>query len=171
MRVGVSLRGVPSKRGCAKPQCKWLGHPLHRHHRGHQKLWFGPWAHRSREPQWKAFVARYYEFRQEDVCLICDNHHAEIHSIYDRIIAEDMAATGLPLYLYSWKQGKILMSKLEAACAQWLHQVTPGIDSKLYGQTKRLLRRAHRKRAEDKAGRVVRPAKKLRKKGRRRKRG
>jgi len=71
---------------------------------------------------------------------ICLPHHAEIHSRYDEIIADDMARTGLPLYLYSWKQGKILMGRLTDACNSWLLATTPGIDSDIYEQTKRLRR-------------------------------
>lgn len=107
----------------------------------------GAWAHRGQEPKWKAFVKRYYEYREEDIVRICLPHHAEIHSIYDAIIADDMARTGLPLYLYSWKQGKILMRRLTDACAEWLTQETPGIDHKIYEATKKTRRGRLRKNA------------------------
>lgn len=70
--------------------------------------------------------------------FLCANHHAEIHSIYDEVIAADRQHTALPLYLYSWKQARILMRKLEAACDVWLRRESPGIDSELYGRTRQL---------------------------------
>lgn len=138
----VSLASVPR---CTKPNC---GHraPLNRHHKAHEALWLGAWAHRSQEAQWKAFVKRYYEYREEDIVRICLPHHAEIHAIYDEIIAEDLALVGLPLYLYSWSQGRRLMRKLRAACDQWLLDDTPGIDSEVYEQTKKLRRSLLKKR-------------------------
>lgn len=101
----------------------------------------GAWAHRTQEAKWKAFVKRYYEYREEDTVRICLPHHAEIHSIYDEIIAEDMAIVGLPLYLYSWKQGRLLMQKLRDTCNIWLRQKTPGIDSDTYERTKKIRRK------------------------------
>lgn len=132
--------------GCTKPNC---GHraALNRHHKAHEALWLGAWAHRGLEPKWRAFVKRYYEFRPEDTVRVCLPHHAEIHSIYDEIIADDMAKTGLPLYLYSWKQGRILMQRLTNACEAWLFQETPGIDSVVYEQTKRVRRKLLKQRA------------------------
>lgn len=126
--------------GCAKPNCGNRA-AIHRHHRAHEALWFGPWAHRRGEPKWEAFCRRYADFREEDIVHICAPHHAEIHSIYDRIITEDIATTGLNLYLYSWRQASILMDKLRVTCAQWLVTDTPGIDSGIYEQT-RMLRRS-----------------------------
>jgi hypothetical protein len=125
--------------GCAKPDC---GHraPLNRHHKAHEALWLGAWAHRGQEPQWQRFIARYHEFREEDCVKLCLPHHAEIHSVYDEIIASDIARTGLPLYLYSWKQARILMKQLHEACETWLLQPSPGIDSDTYESTKKLRR-------------------------------
>lgn len=125
--------------GCAKPSCGNRA-AIHRHHRSHEALWFGPFAHRAGEPKWQQFCDRYHEFREEDIVRICAAHHAEIHSIYDQIIQEDQAKTGLQLYLYKWKQAEILMRKLRAACAVWLQQQTPGIDGDVYEKTKALRR-------------------------------
>lgn len=133
--------------GCAKPGCT-LRAPINRHHKAHEALWFGAWARRADEPQWRAFVKRYYEYREEDTARICLPHHAEIHSIYDAIIADDMARTGLPLYLYSWKQGKILMERLREACDAWLLLETPGIDSALYERRKHARRKILKKKAQ-----------------------
>jgi hypothetical protein len=141
---GVSLGEV---KGCAKPKCV-LRAPLNRHHRRHEALWLSVWAHRGKEPKYRALVKRYHEFREEDWERICECHHAEIHLIYDMVIADDMARTGLPLYLYSWKQANILMDKLEQACLTWLALETPGIDSKLYERTKKMWRGLQNKQAQ-----------------------
>jgi len=101
-------------------------------------MWLNAWAHRSGQERWEEFRRRYYEFRPEDVVRICRNHHAEIHSIYDKIIQDDTAKLQRPLYKYTWAQGHRLMQKLEIACSQWLTQETPGIDSQVYSETKRL---------------------------------
>jgi hypothetical protein len=161
MREAATLTGV-QPRACAKPRCEWLGASLHRHHRKHEALWLAPWARRQSEVQWRAFVRRYKEFRPEDVVLICEHHHAEIHSIYDQIIADDCAKTGLPLYLYSWKQGRVLMRRLEEACKEWLQHPTSGIDSKIYGATRRLRWALLKKEAKKRHQGVKRPPRKLR---------
>lgn len=166
MRVSVALSDV-TVRGCMKPSCLWNHAPLHRHHKRHQALWLGPWAHRGAEPQWNKFVARYHEFREADIVVLCSFHHAEIHSIYDKIIAEDSAKLALPLYLYSWAQGRRLMDKLEAECLRWLGTETPGIDPANYGATRRLRWRILRKEAKKKFPKAKRPPKKLRRKRRR----
>lgn len=148
MTIRVSLANVTSG-GCRKPNC---GHraPLNRHHKAHEALWLGAWAHRGSEPKWKAFVKRYYEYREEDTVRICLPHHAEIHSIYDAIIADDIAQTGLRLYLYSWKQARILMRRLTDACDQWLVTETPGVDSEIYEATKKMRRKLLHKKARRK---------------------
>ena len=135
--------------GCTKPSCTHRA-ATHRHHRAHEALWFGPFAHRRGEPRWEAFVLRYHEFRSEDVVNICAAHHAEIHAIYDKIIAEDTAGTGLRLYLYSWKQANVLMEKMRLACAEWLLQATPGLDSDIYERSKKLRRGLLQSRAKKK---------------------
>lgn len=125
--------------GCTKPNC---GHraALNRHHRGHEALWFGPFAHRATEAKWQLFIERYKAFREEDIVRICIFHHAEIHSIYDKIINEDIQITGLALYLYSWRQAEALMRKLRRACAEWLKRETPGLDPDSYESSKALRR-------------------------------
>jgi len=138
-KLTIALSGV-SADGCVKPECG-LRTPLNRHHKRHEALWFNAWAHRQHEPKWQEFVKRYHEFRPEDTVVICLRHHAEIHSMYDRIIQEDRKLLGLPLYRYSWKQGTRLMDKLEAVCEEWLKQKTKGIDSAQYDRTKKLRRR------------------------------
>lgn len=152
-RLRVSLVGVPSEVRCAKPGCTVASHNrLQRHHKAHQKMWFGVWGKRRRgEEKWRLFIERYYKFLPIDIVLLCDRHHAEIHSIYDKIIANDRAAqTGLPLHKYSWTQAERLMGKLIKACDDWLKKETPGIDSATFGETRRvyqsMLNREARKR-------------------------
>jgi hypothetical protein len=101
-------------------------------------MWFGVWASRRRgETRWKEFIERYYKFLPEDVVLICDSHHAEIHSIYDTLIARDKAWTQRKLSDYTWSQAVLLMNKLEQACIKWLGEQTPGISSAEYGERRK----------------------------------
>lgn len=157
--------------GCAKPHCANRA-AIHRHHRANEALWLAPFAHRRGEPKWEQFVARYYRFEEEDIVRLCANHHAEIHSLYDAIIKEDLEQTGLRLYLYSWKQAQILMQKLANTCAVWLLVETSGIDPDSYERTKKLRRSLLAKQAKPKSEGHKRLAKergkKLRRKRRRR---
>jgi len=105
-------------------------------------MWHGIWAsRRANEARFRAFVARYFEFRPEDCVVICVSHHAEIHAIYDQIIRQDISATGKSLYKYSWQEAERLMAKLEAACRKWEKDETPGIDSRKYGVVRKRRRR------------------------------
>lgn len=91
-------------------------------------MWIGVWRSRRRgEKKFEDFCKRYRAFMAEDVEYICDKHHAEIHEVYDKIIAEDKKRTGLPLSKYSWVQANKLMDKLERAFSRWLSTQTPGI--------------------------------------------
>ena len=144
-RVRANLSKVRTSstrpRGCVKPKCKTGSRSLNRHHVRHQGMWLGVWAGRRRgEPRWIEFVKRYWSFHRDDVRYLCANHHAEIHSIYDDIIAEDRAKVGKPLYDYSWKQAEALMDKLEAAFNVWIRLESRGISSKNYGKTKKARR-------------------------------
>lgn len=138
-RLHVSLCDVPSEVRCAKPGCKVASHTLlQRHHKRHPAMWFGIWAKRKRgELRWKEFKERYHKFLPEDVVLICDAHHAEIHSIYDKIITKDRAQVQCKLSEYTWVQATQLMNKLEEACLEWLETVTPGISSAEYGERRK----------------------------------
>lgn len=150
MKLPVALSGVAVE-GCAKPNCKWNRAPLHRHHKRHQALWFGPWAWRGAEKAWRQFVQRYNEYRPKDIVRLCSYHHAEIHSIYDVIILSDVARLQRSLYKYTWPQGHRLMRKLEDACDEWLKKETPGIDSEIYGSTRMLRRKLLKKAIKKKA--------------------
>jgi len=88
----------------------------------------GVWELRRRgEEKFKEFCKRYNEFHPDDWCMICLNHHAEIHLIYDRIIRQDQLRVGRALSKYSWTQAEKLMDKLEAVCVDWLKKDTPGV--------------------------------------------
>lgn len=111
-------------------------------------MWFGIWEARRRgEAHFIAFVRRYLEFRPEDVVLVCEAHHSEIHLIYDRIIAEDRRHTHTQLSKYSWRMARRLMRKLEAACDKWLRESSPGI-------TRAELKRRRRAGFTDQPGKV-----------------
>lgn len=151
-RLHVPLTNVPSEVRCAKPGCQEASHAhLQRHHKGHQAMWLGIWASRRRgETKFADFVIRYHLFLPADVVLICDSHHAEIHSIYDKIINEDRARTGASFSRYSWRQAEMLMAKLIVACDDWLEKESPGLDSNRFSETrsvyKSLLRKGARRR-------------------------
>jgi hypothetical protein len=135
----ISLRDIDSRRagGCQKPNCESSG-TLHRHHKRHEALWLGIWSGRRRtETKWKEFVNRYYSFVPEDCVILCANHHAEIHNIYDKIISHDRRQTGRRLSKYTWPQAEKLMDKLERACIEWLAQQTPGIDYHTFKRERR----------------------------------
>lgn len=101
-------------------------------------MWFGIWEERRRgERVFADFIQRYREYRPEDVVLICETHHSEIHLIYDRIIEADKRRTRKGLSKYSWPEAKRLMSKLAAACDKWLKETTPGITREELTQRRR----------------------------------
>jgi hypothetical protein len=90
-------------------------------------MWIGIWIGRRRgEPEYEALLKRYWEFRVGDIVLICEWHHAEIHKLYDRIIAEFRQKLGKPLRMASWEEAEELMQRMEAACEAWLQQESPG---------------------------------------------
>lgn len=100
-------------------------------------MWLGIWAGRRRgEPRFVQLQERYAEFRAEDVALLHDDHHAEIHSIYDQIINADKKRLGISLYDYTWRQAEALMDKLEAAFNEWVGRETPGISARDYARVK-----------------------------------
>lgn len=139
VKIPANLHLVDSRRagGCQKPSCETSG-TLHRHHKRHQAMWLGIWAGRRKsEQKWLQFIDSYYQFRPSDCVILCPNHHAEIHKIYDSMIMADKLRTRRPLSKYSWQQAEALMDKLEAACDEWLKHVTPGINSEQYGRKRR----------------------------------
>ena len=106
-------------------------------------MWLGVWAgKRAGEERWKKFVRRYWSYHPDDCRNLCVNHHAEIHSIYDDIIAEDLAKTGRRLVDYTWSMADKLMDKLEAAFNVWIKIQSKGISSKSYGKNKKARRTA-----------------------------
>jgi len=134
----LSLRNIDSRRvgGCQKLECVASG-ILHRHHTRHEAMWFGIWSGRRRgEKKWDTFRERYHKFLPQDCVILCPNHHAEIHAIYDQIIQEDKNETGRNLASYSWRQAEVLMSKLSEECYLWLKTETPGISTTLYAKQK-----------------------------------
>jgi hypothetical protein len=128
--VKASLREVDSRRagGCQKPNCKFNG-IVHRHHTKHPAMWFGIWSSRRRhEEKFQEMIEQYYKFAPADCVILCPEHHAEIHRIYDRIISKDRRLLNKPLAKYSWPQAEALMGKLHRKCMTWIAKETPGID-------------------------------------------
>lgn len=138
--LGISLAGVPSEVGCAKPNCPCASHILlQRHHRAHEAMWLGVWAGQRRgEKRFEAFKKRYYEFHPDDVVLICYKHHPEIHQVYDEIIARHKASISKSLTNYTWAEAEILMTLLRAACNEWLTTETPGIEPEELNRQRRV---------------------------------
>ena len=101
-------------------------------------MWLGVWASRRRgEDKWEAFIKRYFEFHDEDVALLCANHHAEIHARYDVVIQADVVRLGRPLSQYTWAQAELLMDKMEVVFREWMLEETPGIDAKSFGKRRK----------------------------------
>ena len=126
--VNLSLVDVSSW-GCSKPLCNTGSSTLHRHHLRHEAMWLGVWrGRRSREKRYHEMIKRYHSFDEGDWVRLCDHHHAEIHSHYDKIIQSDREEVGKNLSSYSWKQAKILMDKLEAFCIEWLKRPSKGLN-------------------------------------------
>lgn len=139
-RLHVPLTDVPSEVRCAKLGCDVASHArLQRHHKAHPAMWLYIWATRRRgESRFNDFVVRYHLFLPKDVVLICDSHHAEIHSIYDKIITEDREYTRTSFAKYSWAQAERLMAKLTETCNKWLLEETSGIDSQTFSETRKI---------------------------------
>ncbi len=125
-KIKISTKDI----GCIKPRCRRKLKRTHRHHKGHEKLFINIWAGVKRGKTYKELVDRYLQFRPEDVCIICDQHHAEIHHIYRDIIFEHQTKEKIPLMAFSWKQAHTLMGDLRAECAAWLREDTPGMSPK-----------------------------------------
>lgn len=135
----MSLRFVDSRRagGCQKPGCNFSG-TLHRHHIRHEATWLGIWSGRRKsERRWVEFVARYWEFRHEDYIVICPDHHAEIHKIYDQLIIAHKRSLKISLARYTWDQADDLMNRFEEACRNWLAVKSPGMDNATFARQRK----------------------------------
>jgi hypothetical protein len=76
--------------------------------------------------RWYQLMQRYEEFRPEDIIVICEWHHREIHELYWLIVMKHMKRLKLTPRDFSWKQADILMRDLAKCCDRWLKVVTPG---------------------------------------------
>lgn len=127
----IMARVDASSGACAKLNCCTDSRTLHRHHRRHQAVWIGVWfSRRKGEEKFEEFKQRYYAFLPEDWTRLCENHHAEIHLVYDLVIRQDRKKIGRTLSRYSWTQAEKLMDRFEAVCVEWLKKDTPGVSSK-----------------------------------------
>lgn len=92
-------------------------------------MFFGVWAWRDGEPRWESFKERYNQFHPNDIVVLGQNHHAEVHVLYDVIISNHMVVSGRSLANYSWAQAEHLMDCLEAAFKAWVVVETPGFQA------------------------------------------
>ena len=88
--------------------------------------------HRHRSQKYKDFKARYESFHPDDIIVLCDWHHAEVHELYLKTIKFQCEKLALPLYAWTWKQAEILMKDLRNICAKWVVQESPGVDPKWF---------------------------------------
>lgn len=124
-----------SEAGCRKPKCKHRMTATHRHHKAHEWQFVRFWAISHKwmsEQRVRDFVCRYFEFRPEDVEKICAWHHAEVHMLYDKIIAK--FTIGLKKYHTSeltWDEAHQLMDLLRKEFEEWIKKETKGVSPSL----------------------------------------
>lgn len=124
-------------RYCLKPHCD--RHMLARHHVKMESLWLHLGNQLITLPEKKGWTfqkineieRRYHEFRPEDVRLICNWHHGEIHLLYDIELDKWIKKlNNKPLNKYSWTEAQNLMTRFEKVFNIWIKKVTPGVDPK-----------------------------------------
>lgn len=128
-----------SESGCRKPKCKYRFDIPNRHHLRHEKTWLNLWdgigsprfdnEDRHGDRGRRAFLRlkeRYHQFRPQDVVLICERHHAEVHDIYRSVIRLAQFKFGVPRELFTVKQAMYAMRECKKACKEWLSKQTPG---------------------------------------------
>lgn len=86
--------------------------------------------HKDGGDRYDAFKRSYEEFRSEDTEYLCASHHAEVHYLYDKIIASHKVRTMKRLSDYSWEQAENLMDQFEKAFEKWKERKTPGRSAK-----------------------------------------
>jgi hypothetical protein len=143
------VRGLAAvEGGCEKPSCTHHSARINRHHRGYDSLWFSSWHRFRGRTWWQKVVDRYWEYRKADCVRLCVYHHAEIHMLYDELIAVAIARARVPLHRFSKRAAQELQRDLRRACRNWLLLVTPGTDPDLYNLRKRARRRRLQRQAE-----------------------
>jgi hypothetical protein len=84
-------------------------------------MWVRHFKWRSRTKKYKAFLARYQEFRVEDCVELCGDCHKEIHRIYYQKIYTTFRRGGLVrMCKWSWGDANRLMARLRKACDRWV---------------------------------------------------
>lgn len=133
----VSLAAVPLYR-CAKPGCTNTN--LVRHHKRNEHRWIKHFQHRSLKPsassltrqRFEEFKQRYESFDSRDTVLICQDHHEEIHELYEQELRRACAAKEWkPLRKWTWREAVAFMNKCETLCKWWLKQETPGSQNRV----------------------------------------
>lgn len=110
---------------CSKPACTHTDSKLARHHRKYESLIIGCFE-RQGGRRWLALSRRYYDFRPQDIVVLCEWHHREIHELYKVIVSKHVRKIGRRIQQWSWTEADILMKELDAVCKRWLKLITPG---------------------------------------------
>jgi ssDNA-binding Zn-finger/Zn-ribbon topoisomerase 1 len=85
---GVSSHAIDLTKVKIKVKCEKCGKQrkkMHRHHKGHEFLFA------SLRPD--DYARRYVEFRKEDIVILCDKCHKDIHFLYESTIRRLRQAT------------------------------------------------------------------------------
>lgn len=96
-------------------------------------MWIRTFYGKRKQKRYKAMKRRYKAFRPKDTVEICENHHEEIHELYNHIIAAEVRRLGWrPTKAWTWEEADDLMKKLRAYCDDWLKRTTPGLPLKKF---------------------------------------
>jgi len=123
----LDLRDSVANLGCSKPGCATGSRRFHRHHRANERFFL-----RQAQPQhggkawYKAMQARYDEFREDDIVLLCDWHHEEVHQLYYKRLDRWLSRHGEMFWKWSRPQILEAMNDLRQLCRNWERKPTPG---------------------------------------------
>jgi hypothetical protein len=141
MKIKVDL----TESGCQKPGCKHKFSKPNRHHLRHEKRWLNLWSYCA-PPRWVwkgetkgpntylvRLKERYFQFRAQDTCRICEWHHAEIHEVYATIYRHAESEFNLPWKAFDWRQAIYVMRECKKYCREWLSRPSPGLSPRAAG--------------------------------------
>lgn len=105
---------------------------------GCETMWLKVFKKRKRQKRYKALEREYHRFLAKRVCEICENHHEEIHEIYNQLIAQEVRKAGYrPTSAWTWTEAEALMKLLRRYCNSWLRKETPGLPLRKFAHTYR----------------------------------
>ena len=136
-KVTPKIRLDLSDSRCRKPFCKHAGKgPPNRHHLRHEKTWINLWNRLGPPPfrkkrEWgrrlfRLLKERYYQFRPQDVVVLCEWHHVEIHLIYRIIVLDAQVRFGKTKSKFSFEEALWVMRECKKACLDWLRTSSQG---------------------------------------------